>query len=167
MSQIHVQWSHFLTAIGYCWFWWCCITKVYSVHHIISVSSSTECAIGGLQKCPKFGCSGDTFCFFAMETCFSQKLILLNIEFLVVYLKFAHIFTCIMSDFFAKNSLIFYKNEPVWRISHTALLLLLTFSCFFWHSIGHIAHLRHFCILCTRPKSCFGGLNERWAATLV
>ena len=20
-----------------------------------------ECAIGGLQKCPKFGCSGDTF----------------------------------------------------------------------------------------------------------
>ena len=24
----------------------------------------------------------------------------------------------------------------------------------------------YFCILCTRPKSCFGGLNERWAATL-
>ena len=46
------------------------------------------------------------------------------------------------------------------------MLLLLTFSCFFWHSIAHIAHLRHFCILCTRPKSCFGGLNERWAATL-
>ena len=35
MSQIHVQWSHFLTAIGYCWFWWCFITKVWSVHHII------------------------------------------------------------------------------------------------------------------------------------
>ena len=41
------------------------------------------------------------------------------------------------------------------------LLLLLTFLCFFWHSVAHIAHLRHFCILCTRPKSCFGGLNEQ------
>ena len=38
------------------------------------------------------------------------------------------------------------------------MLLLLTFSCFFWHSIAHIAP---FCILCTRPKSCFGGLNEQ------
>ena len=37
MSQIHVQWSHFLTAIGYCWFWWCFITKVWSVDHIIIV----------------------------------------------------------------------------------------------------------------------------------
>ena len=37
MSQIHVQWSHFLTAIGYCGFWCCFITKVCSVHHIIIV----------------------------------------------------------------------------------------------------------------------------------
>ena len=35
MSQIWVQWSHFLTAIGYCWFWWYFITKVWSLHHII------------------------------------------------------------------------------------------------------------------------------------
>ena len=35
MSQIWVQWSHFLTVIGYCVFWWCFITKVSSVHHII------------------------------------------------------------------------------------------------------------------------------------
>ena len=60
----------------------------------------------------------------------------------------------------------FYKNEPIWRISRTALLLLLTFSCFFWHCIAHIAHLHQFWILRTRPKSCFGGVNERWAATL-
>ena len=45
--------------------------------------------------------------------------------------------------------------------------------CFYLHSrascgtLAHIAHLRHFCILCTHPKSCFGGLNERWAATLL
>ena len=71
-----------------------------------------------------------------------------------------------MPEFLLKNCPWFYKNEPVWRISRTALLLLLTFSCFFWHCIAHIAHLRHFCILCIRPKSCFGGLNERWAATL-
>ena len=37
MSQIWVQWSHFLTVIGYCVFWWCFITKVSSVHHIIIV----------------------------------------------------------------------------------------------------------------------------------
>ena len=30
----------------------------------------------------------------------------------------------------------------------------------------HIAHLHQFWILRTRPKSCFGGVNERWAATL-
>ena len=60
----------------------------------------------------------------------------------------------------------FYKNEPIWRISRTALLLLLTFSCFFWHCIAHIAHLHQFWIVRTRPKSCFGGVNERWAATL-
>ena len=48
---------------------------------------------------------------------------------------------------FAKNSPVILQNEPIWRISHTALLLLLTFSCFFWHSIAHIAHLRHFCTL--------------------
>ena len=56
----------------------------------------------------------------------------------------------------------FYKNEPIWRISRTALLLLLTFSCFFWHCIAHIAHLHQFWIVRTRPKSCFGGVNERW-----
>ena len=40
--------------------------------------------------------------------------------------------------------------------------------CCFWQhsnasssSIAHIADLRHFCILCTRPKSCFGGVNEQ------
>ena len=39
--------------------------------------------------------------------------------------------------------------------------------CFYLHSrascgtLAHIAHLRHFCILCTHPKSCFGGLNEQ------
>ena len=27
--------------------------------------------------------------------------------------------------------------------------------------IAHIAHLRNFCILCIRPKSCFGGVNEQ------
>ena len=30
----------------------------------------------------------------------------------------------------------------------------------------YCAHTTFFCRLCTRPKSCFGGLNERWAATL-
>ena len=37
MSQIHTHWWHFLTALGYCGFWWCFITKVCSVHHIIIV----------------------------------------------------------------------------------------------------------------------------------
>ena len=105
----------------------------------------------------------------SMKTCFSQKLILLNFEFwnFLLYIWILPIFLArIMPDFLLKNRPWFYKNEPVWRISRTALLLLLTFSCFLWHSIAHIAHLRHFCILCTRPLSCFGGLNERWAATL-
>ena len=51
----------------------------------------------------------------------------------------------------------------VWyyTVSTSILLFLLTFKCFFWHSIAYIVHLRHFCILYTRPKSCFGGLNEQ------
>ena len=43
-------------------FWWYSITKVWSVHHIIIVLSiNGVCYIGGLQICPKFGCSGHTF----------------------------------------------------------------------------------------------------------
>ena len=37
MCQIWVQWWHFLTAVGYCWFWLCFITKVWSVDHKIIV----------------------------------------------------------------------------------------------------------------------------------
>ena len=112
MCQIWVQWWHFLTAVGYCWFCLCFITKVWSVLHVIIVmfingvcyrgssekwqiwvqwwhfwrllvtvdfddSFNTKVwlfhhiiiviyingvyYIGGLQKCAKFGCSGDTF----------------------------------------------------------------------------------------------------------
>ena len=35
--QIWVHWWHFLTALGYCEFWLCFITKVWSVLHIIIV----------------------------------------------------------------------------------------------------------------------------------
>ena len=60
MSQIHVQWWHFLTAVGYWWFWWCFITKVWSVDHIIIVIYINGVCYGGwrLPKCPKFTCSG-------------------------------------------------------------------------------------------------------------
>ena len=62
-------------------------------------------------------------------------------------LEFCPYFRLYNARIFAKNSPVILQKEPVWRISHTALLLLLTFSCFFWHSIAHIAHLRHFCTL--------------------
>ena len=58
MCQIWVQWSHFSALMGYCCFWWCFITKVWSDHHTWwSPYSST--AIG--TPCPKSGCSGHTF----------------------------------------------------------------------------------------------------------
>ena len=37
MSQIWVQRWHFLMPLGYCWFWWYFITKVWSVHITIIV----------------------------------------------------------------------------------------------------------------------------------
>ena len=37
MCQIHVQRSHFYMQLGYCWFWWYFITKVWSVHITIIV----------------------------------------------------------------------------------------------------------------------------------
>ena len=52
----------------------------------------------------------------------------------------------------------FIDLSPVQRV------LRLIFLC---HTVTHgtdlrrSPHLRHFCILCTRPKSCFGGLNEQ------
>ena len=88
MCQIHVQWWHFLTAIGFCVFWWCCITKVWSVHHIIIV-------------------------MFINWVCY-------------------------------RRSLEKWQIHVQWR-----------------HFLRLIAYPRHFCILCTRPKSCFGGLNEQ------
>ena len=65
MSQIHRQWWHFLRLVGYCWFWWYFITKVWSVHNKIIIQSlscsSVEFHIGGLRKCHEFGCRGNTF----------------------------------------------------------------------------------------------------------
>ena len=37
MSQIHVHWWHFSEVIGYYGFWWCFITKVCFVDHLIIV----------------------------------------------------------------------------------------------------------------------------------
>ena len=37
MCQIHRQWWHFLRLVGYCWFWWYFITKVWSVHNTIII----------------------------------------------------------------------------------------------------------------------------------
>ena len=37
MCQIWVQWWHFLTVVGYWWFWWSFIRKVWSVDHTIIV----------------------------------------------------------------------------------------------------------------------------------
>ena len=59
--QIWVQKSHYLTAIGYCGLDDVSNTKVWSVDHIIVVMFIIGCAIGGLQKSGKFGCSGHTF----------------------------------------------------------------------------------------------------------
>jgi len=51
MSQIHVQWWHFLTAIGYCWFWCCFITKVWSVDNtIIVIYINGVCYKGSSEK---------------------------------------------------------------------------------------------------------------------
>ena len=119
-----MQWWH-LTAIGFCVFWWCCITKVWSVHHIIIVIFINGVCYRGFQKCAKFGCSGRSF---------NTKVYSLNYE------SSRQIGPIMSEVFFGKN----YCGAH----------------------IAHIAHLRNFCILCIRPKSCFGGLNERWAATL-
>ena len=109
-------------------------------------------AIGGLQKCPKFGCSGHTFggcwllLFFMIVS--TQKHIQLIIQSL----------PCSTVELAIGGLTTYYWY---YTVSTSILLLLITFECFFWHSIAHIAHLRHFCILCTCPKSCFGGLNEQ------
>ena len=173
-----------LEAVGYCWFWWCFITKVWSVDHIIIViyingvcyrGSSEMCQIhvqwshfSGLLVTVDFDDSFDTKVWSVdqWKLVLAKSLIcsILNFEISCCIFECCPYFR--LYNVLLKKFPWFYKNEPVWRISHTALLLLLTFSCFFWHSIAHIAHLQHFCILCTRPKSCFGGLNERWAATL-
>ena len=53
-----------------------------------------------------------------------------------------------------KNSQIisfFFESVPKYCYVHQCSRL----------SIAHIAHLRHFSILCIRAKSCFGGLNEQ------
>ena len=118
MSQIWVRGSHFSEVNGYCWFWWCFNRKVWLVDHIIIVMLIIVSAMGGLPKCAKFGCSGHTFggCWLL----------------LILVIVSTH---CI----FAKNAPVFrpyfYKNEPVWRISHTAstyiLMLLLALYCTF------------------------------------
>ena len=58
MSQIHTQWSHFSTAVGYCGFDDISLVKEWSVDHIIIVIFINRCAIGGLKKSRKSGCSG-------------------------------------------------------------------------------------------------------------
>ena len=64
MSQIHVQRWHFWTLVGYCWFWWYFITKVWSVHSTNIVFFISWVPYRGLRKCHKFGCtfseSGDS-----------------------------------------------------------------------------------------------------------
>ena len=59
MSQIWVQRWHFLMLLGYCWFWWYFITKVWSVHITIIVIFILIFNID-VWKCP-FGCRGHTF----------------------------------------------------------------------------------------------------------
>ena len=61
MCQIHTQWLHF-------WRQWVIVdfddilyTNGWLLDHIIIVIFIIGCAIGGLQKCPKFIRSGDTF----------------------------------------------------------------------------------------------------------
>ena len=60
--EIHVQWWHFLRQVIIVDFWWCFITKVWSVHHIIIIMFiNWVCYRGGFQKRGNFMCSGDTF----------------------------------------------------------------------------------------------------------
>ena len=68
MSQIWVQWSHFWSLLVTVDFDDGFNTKVCSVDNIIIAVYingvghwAIEFAEGGLQKCAKFGCSGDTF----------------------------------------------------------------------------------------------------------
>ena len=45
-------------AIGYCCFWWCFITNLWSGHH----KRWSQCSSSAIwTPCPKSGCSGDTF----------------------------------------------------------------------------------------------------------
>ena len=101
-------------------------------------------AIGGLPKCRKFGCSGHTF---------GKNQPYQNSPDLNWILPVVAINAPVFCPYFNNNA-------PLWKISHTSLFCLHS-NAFFWHLIGHIAHLRHFCILCIRPKSCFGGVNEQ------
>ena len=61
MCQIWVQRSHFWRLLVTVDFDDSFITEVWSVDHIIIVNTSMVCAYGGLPKCAKFTCSGDTF----------------------------------------------------------------------------------------------------------
>ena len=61
MSQIHTQGSHFWRLLVTVDFDDGFNRKMCSVDHIIIVVYINDVAIGGLPKCPKFGCSGHTF----------------------------------------------------------------------------------------------------------
>ena len=62
-----------------------------------------------------------------------------------------------MRDYFAKNASVWtcMQNLSNWIAApHNILMLFLALYCTYWAPSP-------FCMLCTCPKSCFGGLNEQ------
>ena len=88
--QIHTQWWHFLTAIGNCWFWWCFITKVWLLHHIIIAMFIIECAMGVCRKAtnPYALCSGDPFYYCWFWWCFITKV--WSVDFVMIIVMFVN-----------------------------------------------------------------------------
>ena len=217
--RIHTQGSHFLTAIGYCWFLWCFITKVWSVHHIIlvmwsvlygvfrkvanpyagvtlfngdwlllifmmfhyksMVSSSynnchVECAIGGLQKSGKSICRGHTltvvgYCWSLW--CFITKVWSVHHIIIVMWCVLKGVFRKVANPYagvtlFDGNWLLlilmmFHYSQVSSSYNHCHVECAIDRMHSNASTLLHILrNAHHFFILCTRPKSCFGGLNE-------
>ena len=140
-------------ASNYCGFWWYFITKIWSVDHIIIVMFIIGYATGGLHKCSKFMCVVQRWYFFTLAVMVTLFELLISHFFCYWYniASISHswkkweprnLLPLFFRDFFLRtNNFCHYAS---WILLHMLKLTRVKFE-----------------YICTRSKSCFGGLIEQ------